>query len=266
MKALSVLTALLFVFPNPSAAQQAAAPAPTSSPQATTLLAKSAAALKGNVAISDVTLSGTVERIAGSDDETGTAVLKSIATGASSITLSLPSGTRSEIQNSSSMPPTGAWSGPDGVPHATAFHNLLTGPAWFFPAFTIAQGLSASGCVATYVGAETHNGQAVQHVSLSQPSLFPGAPGALSPAHLTQVDLYLDSTTLLPSAVAFNVHPDNNALKDIPVEIHFSNYTTVDGTQVPFHIQKYLNNSLILDFQTTSVTFNSGLTAASFSL
>jgi len=92
MKTLSVLTALLIALPNLTTAQQSTAPAPTSSPQATTLLAKSAAALKGNAAISDVTLSGTVERIAGSDDETGTAVLKSIATGASSITLSLPSG------------------------------------------------------------------------------------------------------------------------------------------------------------------------------
>jgi hypothetical protein len=164
------------------------------------------------------------------------------------------------------MPPTGAWSGPDGVLHAIAFHNLLTGPAWFFPAFTIAQGLSASGYVATYVGSETHNGQAVQHVSLSQPSLFPGGPGALSSAHLTQVNLFFDSTTLLPSAVAFNIHPDNNALLDIPVEIRFSTYTTVNGVQVPFHIQKYLNNTLLLDFQVNSVTFNSGLTASSFSL
>jgi hypothetical protein len=266
MKALSVLTALLFVFPNPSAAQQASAPAPASSSQATTLLAQSAAALTGTARISDVTLSGTVERIAGSDDETGTAVLKSIAAGASSVSLTLPSGIHTEIQNYSAAPPAGAWSGPDAVSHPIAFHNLLTGPAWFFPSFTIAQGLSVSGYVATYVGAETHNGQAVQHVSLSQPSLLPNIPSAVSSAHMTQVDLYLDSTTLLPAAVAFNTHPDNNALLDIPVEIRFSNYTSVNGVQVSFHIQKYLNNSLILDFQANSVTFNSGLTASSFSL
>jgi hypothetical protein len=266
MKLLSVLIALLFSFPNLQPSKQASTPASTSSSQATTLLAQSAAALTGTVAISDVTLSGTVERIAGSDDESGTAVLKSIAAGASSVNLSLPSGTRSEVENCSTTPPTGAWSGPDGVSHAIAFHNLLTGPAWFFPAFTIAQGLSTSGYVATSVAAETHNGQAVQHVSLSQPSLFPSTPGALSPVHLTQVELFLDSTTLLPAALDFNAHPDNNALLDIPIEIRFSNYTPVNGVQVPFHVQKYLNNSLILDFQVSSVTFNSGLTAGSFSL
>jgi hypothetical protein len=266
MKLLSVLIALLFSFPILQPLKQASTPASTSSSQATALLTQSAAALTGSVSISDVTLSGTAQYIAGSDDETGTAVLKSIAVGASSVSLSLSAGTHNEIQNCSAMPFAGAWSGPDGVSHAMAFQNLLTGPAWFFPAFTIAQGLSNSGYVATYVAAETHNGQAVQHVSLSQPSLFPSTPGALSPAHLTQVDLFLDSTTLLPAAVDFNAHPDNNALMDIPIEIRFSNYTPVNGVQVPFHIQKYLNNTLILDFQANSVTFNSGLTASSFSL
>jgi hypothetical protein len=246
----------------PCTAQQPAAPAT----QAITLLQQAFTALSGGKSLSDATLSGTVQYIAGSDNETGTAVLKAIAAGASSVNFSVPSGTRSEIQNCSSMTPTGAWSGPDGVIHATALHNLFTGPAWFFPAFTIAQGVSASGYVATYVGAETHNGQAVQHVSLSQPSLLPAAPGAPSSVHLTQVDLFLDSTTLLPAAADFNIHPDNNALLDIPIEIRFSNYTPVNGVQVPFHIQKYLNNTLVLDFHANSVVLNSGLSASSFTV
>ncbi len=40
----------------------------------------------------------------------------------------------------------------------------------------------------------------------------------------------------------------------------------LNGAQVPFHVQKFLNNSLLLDFQADSVTFNTGLTASSFSL
>jgi len=265
MKPLAILAALCFVFPNPSVARQSSAAPPSSSTQAATLLAQSLAAMVSTGTLTDVTLSGTVRRIAGSDDESGTAVLKAIAAGASSVNLSLPSGTRSEILNCSGLSPAGVWSGPDGVSHAIAFHNLVTGPTWFFPAFIIAQGLSSSGYVANYVGPETNNGQAVQHVSLSQPSLLADIPGGHSSAHLTQIDLFLDSNTLLPAAVTFNIHPDNNALVDIPVEIHFSNYQAVNGVQVPFHVQKYLNNSLILDFQATSVTLNSGLSASAFS-
>jgi hypothetical protein len=265
MKLLSFLTALLLSFPNLQAAPQATVPASSSSAQATTLLRQSAAALVGRVTLTDVTLSGTARRIAGSDDESGTAVLKVLAAGASRVDLSFPSGHRSEILNTSVAPVAGSWSGPDGVSHGIAFHNLFTGSAWFFPAFTVSQGLSASGYVATYVASETHNGQAVQHVSLSQPSLLPTVPGAISSAHLTRVDLFLDSTTLLPAAIAFNIHADNNQLLDIPIEIRFSSYQAVNGVQVPFHVQKYLNNGLILDFQATSVTLNSGLSASAFS-
>jgi len=241
------------------AAQQTA----TSSPQALLLLRQSAAALSGGQTLTDVTLSGTARRIAGSDDDTGTAVLKAIALGASRINLALSSGQRAEILNTTLIPPAGTWSGPDGVSHVMAYHNLLTGPAWFFPAFTIVQGLSASGYVAAYVGPETHNGQAVQHVSLSQPSLLPATRGG---THLTQVDLFLDSTTLLPSAIALNIHPDDNFLLDIPVEVRFTDYRTVNAAHVPFHVQQYINNSLSLDFQFQSVRFNSGLATSTFSV
>ncbi len=66
--------------------------------------------------------------------------------------------------------------------------------------------------------------------------------------------------------MTFNVHPDSNALLDIPVDVRFSDYRTVSGAKVPFHVQKYLNNGLVLDFQAQSVTLNSGLAASSFSL
>jgi hypothetical protein len=260
---------VLITLARSATAQQATAPAPqapVSAPQATALLQQALAALSGGQSISDVTLSGTAQYIAGSDEESGTAVLKAIAAGASSVSLSLSSGARSETQNSSIVPPSGAWAGPDGVSHTIAYHNLLTCPAWFFPAFTIAQGPSGSGYVTTYIGPETRNGQPVQHVSLSQPSLFPSVSGGPSSAHLTQIDLFLDATTFLPSAVAFNIHPDNNALLDIPVEVTFSSYTAVSGAQVPFHIQKYINNSLALDLQLQNATFNSGLTVNSFAL
>jgi hypothetical protein len=236
----------------------------TSNPQASQLLQRSLSALAGNQTLTDVTLTGTARRIAGSDDESGTATLKALASGASRIDLSLPSGQRSEILNASLTPPAGSWSGPDGVSHAIAFHNLLTGPAWFFPAFAIAPGLSAPGCIATYIGHETRNGQGVEHVSVSQTSPFGASSKGLSFQHLSQVDFFLDSTTLLPAAIVFNVHPDDNALLDIPVEVRLSDYRSINGAQIPFHIQKFLNNSLILNFQAQTVTANSGLSPSAF--
>jgi hypothetical protein len=234
--------------------------------QAQSLLKQSLAALTGGQPLTDVTLSGTARRIAGSDDESGTAVLKALASGDARIDLSLSSGQRSEVENLSGTSPAGSWSGPDAASHPIALHNLLTEPAWFFPAFAISRRLSTSGHVVTYVGQETHEGQAVEHISVSQTSPSKDPPLGPSFAHLTQVDFFLDSATLLPASISFNIHPDNDARLDLPVEIRFSDYRPVHGAEIPFHIQKLLNNSLLLDFQVQSVTPNSGLAATTFTV
>jgi hypothetical protein len=142
----------------------------------------------------------------------------------------------------------------------------MTEPAWFFPAFAISRRLSTKGYVAAYVGQETRNGQTVEHVSVSQTPSAQMGSGASLFQHLTQVDFFMDSSTLLPAAIAFCVHPDNNAALDIPVEIRFSDYRTVSSVQVPFHVQEFLNNSLFLDFETQSAALNSGFAASDFSL
>jgi hypothetical protein len=245
----------------PLTAQQTA----SSSTQASQLLQRSLAALQGNTPLTDVTLSGTARRIAGSDEDSGTGILKAIA-GAARMDLSFSAGRRSEVTNLTGATPAGSWSATDGIAHAMSFHNLLTEPAWFFPAFAISRRLSTTGYVVTYVGHETRNGQSVEHVSVSQTPAFTDPPGAATIAHLTQVDFFLDASTFLPAAIAFNIHPDNNALLDIPVEIRFSDYRAVNGAQVPHHVQKFLNNSLILDFQADSVALNSGLSSVDFAV
>jgi hypothetical protein len=265
MKVLSYLTALLLTLPNLQAAQQTSAPAPSSSSQATTLLTQSAAALTGRGTLSDVTLSGTARRIAGSDDETGTGVVKALARAGSRIDLSLPSGTRSELRNISGAEPAGSWSGTNGVSHPISNHNLFTDPGWF-PAFTLVSMLSAPNAVITYVGQESRDGQSVIHITAARQ--FPGrtASGASIMQHLSETQVLLGASTLLPVAIVFNTHPDNNALLDIPMEIRFSDYRSVNGAQIPFHVQEFINNSLALDLQFESVVLNSGITASSFSL
>jgi len=244
------------------AAQQTA----TSSPQALQLLQRSLSSLASGQFISDVTLTGTARRIAGSDDDTGSAVLKAISGGGSRAELSLPSGKWSEILSTSPAQPFGSWTGPDGVSHEMAFHNLLAGSSWFFPTFPVAKGLSPTGYVAAYVGREARNGLAVEHLSVSQTLPVSANSGGTSFQHLSQVDFFLDSTTLLPSSISFNIHPDDNALLDIPIEVRFSDYRSVNGAQISFHIQKFLNNGLVFDFQAQSVTLNSGLSASAFSV
>ncbi len=285
---------LCVLIPASLSAQQLTAPITptTSDPQAVALLQKSLAAMTGGLPVTDVTLAGSARRIAGSDDESGTATLKADSAGDSLMDLNLPSGSWVEIRNHAAVPlpgalpfapnlpasitqaaqPAGAWSGPDGTKHAMVSHNTLTDAAWFFPALTLAN-LLGGNYVLSYVGQETLGTQTVLHVSGSQQlTAVSNLPTGISEQlmnlhrHVTQMDVFLDATTSLPVALAFNTHPDGNALLDIPVEVQLSNYQQTGGIQVPLHVQKWLNNTLVLDLQFTNTSVNSGVPASTFAL
>jgi hypothetical protein len=231
-------------------------------------------------------LTGTAQRIAGSDDETGTATLLAMAGGYSKVNMNFASGPRNEIRTPSGIPlagaipaqapattqgsqPVGAWSGPDGVIHGIAQNNMLNDPIWFFPAFTVARLTELPDSVLSYIGPETLNGEAVVHIAVSQQfaSVSSSAPQiAALLNHLSQMNIYLDATTLIPAAISFNTHPADNGYFDVFTEILFSNYQAVNGIRVPFHVQKFMNYGLVLDLQFSSILPNSGLTAAQFQL
>jgi hypothetical protein len=71
-----LLISLLFVTFSTFAQRSSKKSTPvTTDPQAVSLVSASLAALSGSTAITDVTLTGTAARIAGSDTETGTAAV-----------------------------------------------------------------------------------------------------------------------------------------------------------------------------------------------
>src|SRR2546426_8496118 len=83
---------------------------------------------------------------------------------------------------------------------------------------------------------------------------------------LSTTDFYLDSSSLLPVAVAFNSHPDNDDGMDIVMTINFANYQQVNGFQVPFSIQEFMFGGLVLDISITGATINSGISDSVFAI
>jgi hypothetical protein len=75
-------------------------------------------------------------------------------------------------------------------------------------------------------------------------------------AHLTTLDIEFNPTTFLPDSISYAIHPDANAYIDIPVQVEFSNYQTVQGVSVPFHIQRYVNGVLFLDITISRVSLS----------
>jgi hypothetical protein len=237
----------------------------TSDMQALAVLAKAGAALGASTTLHDISLTGSVRQVAGSDDESGTATVKALSAGPVSIALSLASGNRSELRNPLAVPPAGNWAGPDGIVHSVAYHNLLAEPLWISSTALVVQALASQTLVVSSLGPTTIGGTSVQHLMFIQPSTDSSSTGRML-QNLTRFDLYFDSLSFLPVAVTFNIHADNDALTDIPVEIHYSDYRPVNGIQIPFHIQKLITNTLSLEFQFSSATVNSGLTAADFAV
>jgi hypothetical protein len=237
-------------------------PQTATSQQAATVLSQVQAALAGAVAVADVTLTGAAERIVGGDDETGSVTYK--ATGGSNrLDLSFASGTTTEIRTTTITGVSGNWIDPKGVSHPMVGHNLMTDVGWF-PQFTIGGITSSSNSLLSYVGLETTDSGSVIHITAWQQLPTASTNPEPLPLHLTQTEIYVDPSTFLPSVVAYNIHPDNNALVDIPVEIHFSDYRVVNGVNIPFHVQRFLTNGLYLDLQFQNAVVNSGITINSF--
>jgi hypothetical protein len=259
-KRLSILS-LLSIVTFSTYAQQAST-AVTQNPTAVSLARNSAAVLSGSVQISDITLTGSATRTAGSDSETGSITLKALGNPNSRFDLVLTSGTSSEIRNASGGATQGSWITPDGVSHAMAGHNTFTDAAWFVPELTVLSQLSNPNLIVSYVGQETRAGAAVQHLHFAIQSASTDPTGFF--IGLSAEDVYLDSSTFLLVALIFNTHPDNDASTNISVEIDFSSYQPVKGVQVPFHIQKLLNGTLFLDVTVQAANINSGLSETSF--
>lgn len=233
-----------------------------SSPQALSYAARSIAALTGGATISDVTLTGSVSWNGGAD--TGTARLRALGSEESRMDLALSSGTRTEIRDAQNDGHRGRWVSPDNTSGQVALHNCWTDAVWFFPALS---SLAARpNVVLAYVGQETRNGASVQHVR-SHVDQANWPTGVLPTAkQLSTMDFYLDATTLLPVAVTFKAHPDNDAMKDLAIEVDFSDYQAISGVMVPTHIQRYSQGNLLVDITVTSASFNTGLPLSVFAV
>jgi len=256
---LSCLSSAAILLAQTQTSNSTAGATPNSA-QAVNALQNAITALAARSTVSDVTLTGTVEWIAGSEDKTGNVTYKALLS-TSRLDMNFSGGARSEIRTAGTSGPSGVWVGLDGVSHRMAYHNLLVDPGWF-PLFALWNINSSPNSFLTYVGQETRNGEAVVHLVASQRfQASPGVDTALM-QHLTQVDVYLDSTTLLPISYVTNIHPDDNELLDIPSEIRYSSYKTIAGLQIPLHVQKFVNNNLSLDLLFQNAALNTGISAA----
>jgi hypothetical protein len=227
------------------------------------ILTNANAALNGTAPVSRAILTGAAAYTAGSDEETGDVTLEASGYFDSKLLMHLSGGTRQEIQRQWG----GAWAGTDAAQHQAAFHNSLTSAVWFFPNLVIEGWLAGGDFSVSNIGAEERNGIAVAHVRCVR--VLPGQIDATTAALVQQasaMDLFLDAATLLPVALEFDAHPDDNALQNIPVRIEFGDYRAAGSGKAPFRVQKYLQNTLLLDISIGSIDVNAALQESDFKI
>jgi hypothetical protein len=224
------------------------------------VLGQMSAAFSGGKVVQKVQLSGNATWHAGSLEDTGTVTLTASSDGSSKMQLALPTtGQRSETHAGSGSSATCQWAGNDGVSHNVDLSNCWRPAIWFLPSFSFQPSLASSnrGVVDLGTGTVGSDAKVYRHlqsqiVPNDLPSTF-----ATSIAQQSTTDIGLDPVTLLPAVLAYTVHPDNGAQGiTIAIEVHYSDYRTVNGIQVPFLIQRYVNGSLQLEISVSSAQIN----------
>jgi hypothetical protein len=266
--ALSVRTFFLVLFvssliplllPSPALAAPQTA---TRDAQAVTLIQSSLTALTGSAAVNDATLQSTASYVAGSDQESGSALMVGRLTQESIVQLNLSRGIRQQMRNGAA----GVWSGPDGVVHSMATANCRTDASWFFPAITLESIAGDSTLALSYLGADTSKGASLLHVRVARVVSVDTPIASAEILRESTMDIYFDPQSLLPMVLDFDIHPDNDNNPNIPVEILFPAYQNLSGALAPYHIQKLIQGTLTLDLTVTSVIVNSGVPDSEFVL
>jgi hypothetical protein len=246
-QAATALCLSLLVLPSAKASGQG---------QGSNFLSQMAASFSGGQVVQQIQIIGTASWNAGSLQDTGTVTLTASADGSSLMQLSLAvTGPRTETQTGAGSSANCQWAGADGIGHQISLANCWKPEMPFFPELSLQPSLLPSYVGIADLGLGSVGSGSGTYRHLQTQLALTGLPAALA-ATVTQqstTDLGLDPVTLLPAILSYSVLPDSGPQTPISIEIRYSNYQTVNGVQIPFTIQRYVNGSLQLAISVSSV-------------
>jgi hypothetical protein len=246
---------LLFFLSNSFSAhaQTTVSSSPSLSP--TTFQQQAQAAGSGGKSFSVINLTATAEWTAGSDRESGNAQLQANADGSTSIQLTLGKASRTEVQTKADSLRTCTWVDGAGTSHDIVGPNCLVALPWFAPGIFAQPSAGPPALLATTDdGVVTNNNSTVHQVSYFLNLTGRNAAATKRIVSQSTVKVFYDPQALLPLSLEYSIHPDNNALKDIPVRVVFSNYQSVSGVMLPFQIERYVNRTLQVKLNVSNAT------------
>lgn len=212
-------------------------------------------AVSSGKSFSKVNLTANAEWVAGSLHENGTAQLAASADGSTSIELALGQASRTETQTKIDYSRTCSWVDVVGKSHVIDGPNCFVAIPWFAPSLFTQPVTSLPALLGTTDGGTVSTkGEAFHQISYSL------QPTALDPTSASQmasqstVKVFYDPKTFLPAGLEYVIHPDDDDSRNIPVSVVFSNYQSVSGLMLPFHVERSVNHTLQLTLDVTNAS------------
>jgi|GEM_PF-3326735 len=205
------------------------------------------AAVLGGRTSTSLRFSGTAEWIAGSLHETGTVQAESHADGSTSLQLALATASRTETQTSLNSSRGCSWVDASGTSHAIDGPNCYLAIPWFAPSL-YAQPISRLP-PSLYIrdgGEVTKDNATRRQISYVSNLGGAGPASAKKAADSNPVHVFYDPVSFLPASLEYRLHPDSDTSSNLEVRVLFSDYRSISGVMVPFHIEKYVQRSLQL--------------------
>jgi hypothetical protein len=212
-------------------------------------------AVAGGKTFRVVNLTATAEWIAGSDRESGTAQLQANADGSTNVQLALGKASRTEVQTKASFARTCEWLDQASKSHGVKGPNCLLSIPWFAPTLLIQPSFQMPFLLRTTDEGSVSRGDSAFHeISYLFDLNASDTTAAASPPGQSTVKVLYDPKTMLPAILEYVVHPDANDAQNLDVKILFSNYQSVAGVMMPYHIEKYLQRTLQLKLDVTNAS------------
>jgi len=202
-----------------------------------------------------VNLTATAEWTAGSLQESGTAQLQAKADGSTNVQLNLGQASRTESQTKTDASRTCAWVDNTGTSHYILGPNCFVAVPWFAPSlFTQSLSVLPPLLLTTDMGDVVKNNAIFHQISYLLNLQGANSSSASQATSLSTVKILYDPQTHLPARLEYLIHPDTNDLQDLEVEVLFSNYQSVSGLMLPFHIEKYVHHTLQLKLDVSNAS------------
>ncbi len=137
--------------------------------------------------------------------------------------------------------------------------NCQRGLPWFLPSFVLQPALGSAMQVTDVTeAADVANGQVKLRYALalgSQANATKAARDGIARIEaITAVTVYYDALTALPSKLVYAIALDDDDSRSLEAAVNFSNYSIESGYMVPHHIQRFLQRTLQVDLNVSSVT------------